>query len=89
MDGLTEGCMVHFVMPNGVHRPAVIVQVWDPQLGTSNLQVFTDGGNDRREISGGESTAFNDAVDTGILWRTFIPYNESPEPNTWHWIERA
>lgn len=32
--------MVHFVMPNGQHRPAVVVHVNED--GTPNLQVFTD-----------------------------------------------
>ena len=50
MEGLTEGRMVHFVMPNGAHRPAVIVCVQEHGQGIVNLQVFTDGLNDRREI---------------------------------------
>lgn len=45
MEGLTEGRMVHFVMQNGEHRPAVVVKVWNTD-GTANLQVWTDGAND-------------------------------------------
>lgn len=92
MKGLTEGRIVHFVMPNGEHRPAIVVRVWDIGSvcdGYVNLQVFTDGSNDARPVSGGESTGFNDAVQSGILWRTSICYSESKEPNTWHWIESA
>lgn len=88
MQGLTEGRIVHFVMPDGKHRPAIIVQVWNPE-GTVNLQVFTDGLNDERTVSGEESTAFNDSVKTGILWRTSIVYSEDKEPDTWHWVEPA
>lgn len=59
MEGLTEGRIVHFVMPNGKHRPAIVVQVWRvpysdgpepitkaPESGCSNLQVFSDSTND-------------------------------------------
>jgi len=89
MAGLTPGCIVHFVMPNGEHRPAIVVRVWDPSAGTVNLQVFTDGLNDFREVSGGESDSFTRAVESGVLWRTSIVYREIPEPNSWHWIEPA
>jgi hypothetical protein len=33
MEGLTEGRVVHFVMPDGTHRPAIIVQVWSRETG--------------------------------------------------------
>ena len=80
MEGLTEGRMVHFVMPDGEHRAAVIVRVWRPQTpanpGYSNLTVFTDWGNDG---TGNE---------TGLRRETSICYSEAKEPQTWHWIER-
>lgn len=79
--GLTEGRMVHYVLPDGIrkgeHRPAVIVKVWDYGHGTSNLQVFTDGRND----------GDNDL--NGVEWKTSIMYSEEPKPGTWHFIERA
>lgn len=28
MEGLTEGRIVHYVLPDGQHRPAIIVKVW-------------------------------------------------------------
>lgn len=82
MEGLTEGRMVHFVMPNGDHRPAVIVNAWKgvsvyQQQGKVNLQVFTDFSNDGKEY------------ESGRYWATSIPYSEEPKPNTWHWIEKA
>jgi hypothetical protein len=61
MDGLTEGRIVHYVMPNGEHRPAIVVRVWrvqdykngqvvglphPPENGCCQLHVFTDGTND-------------------------------------------
>lgn len=78
--GLTEGRMVHFVMSDGEHRPAVIVRVW-PVSGVCdgyvNLQVFTDGTNDGQENA------------AGIAWKTSICYDENKGVGTWHWIEYA
>lgn len=82
MEGLTPGRIVHFVMPNGAHRPAMVVEVWGPS-GCSNLQVFLDGLNDKRA---------NPSVysDTGLYWATSInPDEENKQPHSWHWIERA
>lgn len=85
MDGLTEGRMVHYVLPHGrsqgEHRPAIVVKLcppeWNYHEGTVQLQVFTDGTND------GEQYA------SGMCWATSVQYSESKEPGTWHWIERA
>lgn len=81
IEGLTEGRMVHYVLPDGIrageHRPAVIVKVWDHGQGTSNLQVFTDGRND------GHSDM------DGLTWVTSVVYSEDKTPGTWHFIERA
>ena len=73
MDGLTEGRIVHYVMPNGVHRPAVVVHVWDREKGTANLTVFTDPALD------GENLRYSVQVE----------YANRPTPNTWHWVEKA
>src|SRR4051812_37918792 len=86
MDGLTEGRMVHYVLPDGPsagqHRPAVVVHVWRdiPDYvadGRVQLQVFTDGTNDGGDYAG------------GLVWRTSVKYSEEKEPGTWHWIEKA
>lgn len=79
MDGLTEGRIVHFVMPNGDHRPAIIVRVWNKATGYVNLQVFTDGSNDFPFVTDGQS----------VQWETSIEFSEEPKPRTWHWIEKA
>jgi hypothetical protein len=86
MDGLTEGRMVHYVMLNGKHRPAIICKVWRfsdstgpepilkaPENGMSNMMVFPDPADD-----GG-----------GPQYSTSVIYSEIPNPNTWHWIEKA
>lgn len=75
MDGLIEGRMVHYVMPNGEHRPAVVTRVWSE--GCCNLTVFPDLTNDGQ------------AYATGLKWATSVGFSEEKSPNTWHWIERA
>ena len=91
MDGLTEGRMVHYVMANGEHRPAIVVRNWEKQLscpceGYVNLQVFTDGSNDLDAMS---NDAESEDVKRGICWITSVCYNENGIPHTWHWIEKA
>jgi hypothetical protein len=85
MEGLTEGRIVHFVLPDGPstgeHRPAIVVRVWrqyqQQYPGYSNLLVFTDGTNDGDPYAG------------GLYWATSVSYSEEPTPRSWHWIERA
>lgn len=76
MEGLTEGRIVHYVLSNGERRPAIVVKVWSPSMGTANLCVFMDGHNDSKD---GAMTR----------WVTSAMYSEDPKPDTWHWIERA
>lgn len=79
MEGLTEGRMVHYVLPEGKsqaeHRPAIVVKVWSKETGTANLTVFPDWQNDGKT--------------EGIFWATSVPYSEEPLGGTWHWIEKA
>jgi len=93
MDGLTEGRIVHYVMPNGEDRPAIVVRVWKVSgncEGYINLQVFTDGSNDLNEFNiKFFGHGLEDDISNGILWRTSICYDDSRTPNTWHWIEKA
>jgi hypothetical protein len=79
MKGLTEGRMVHYVLSNGEHRPAVIVKVWDQETGMVNLQVILDGTNDRAVIDTSKPMA----------WETSRLFSAEPKPLTWHWIEQA
>lgn len=97
MEGLTAGRIVHYVMPDGNHRPAIVVQVWDHDAngpGLMNCQVLTDGTNDV-PWGAAEVKAWKDMnIDPedchrGLLWRTSISYSEEPKPHTWHWIEKA
>jgi len=94
-NGLIEGRIVHYVMPNGEHRPAIITKVWDTQHinGCSNLTVFSDWSNDagwnqttRKAL---EEAGIDPAkVADGKFWATSRTYSEKLEPGTWHWIER-
>ncbi len=81
------GRIVHYVLggpadaetvnPNstGEHRPAIIVRVRDER--TVQLQVFTDGHNDRANHP------------EGLMWRTSVHEDEDTKaPGTWHWPER-
>jgi hypothetical protein len=84
MEGLIEGRIVHFVLNNGEHRPAILVKVWESlrSEGTVNMIVFLDGINETGIIRGHLDTTFT-------AWRTSVHYSEGQEPGTWHWIERA
>lgn len=91
MDGLTEGRIVHFVLPNGEHRPAMVVKVWNKETGYVNLQVFTDGPNDLPAYEGSNwSDDMRKAVRSGVMWATSIfPDETSKRGGSWHWIEKA
>lgn len=91
MEGLIEGRIVHYVLPNGnstgEHRPAIIVKVWPSMVesGTVNLLVFTDCNNDVDPRN--PQTA---SYGSGVVWATSVHYEETgKERRTWHWIERA
>jgi hypothetical protein len=79
MKGLTEGRIVHYVMPDGEHRAAIVVKVWDHEgeTGCANLQIFTDGTNDL-------------TYGPNLWWKTSVlADNADKKIGTWHWIEPA
>lgn len=87
MDGLVEGRIVHYVMPDGKHTPAIVVKVWDHTgpNGTSNLQVFTDGSNALPYTPEEKAQFANfgmdlDAVKHGHIWKTSISFSKSRSP---------
>ncbi len=88
MEGFTIGRIVHFVMPNGLHRPAIIVEAWPDGTsceGYANLQVFTDGHND---ITGVQELESKVAIEDGIWWQASVCFdNQEKKPRTWHWPE--
>jgi hypothetical protein len=95
MKDLVEGRIVHYVLPNGEHRPGIVVRVWpgefphntEDQTGV-NLQVFLDGTNDNKIYNGLSFPAKEDQL-KGNMWRTSVSYSSVPTPGTWHWIEKA
>lgn len=88
MKGLGIGRVVHFVMSNGCHRPAIVVEVWDKDKGIVNLQVFTDGTNDFIGLDIEHySESYCKAIETGLIWRTSVLYNPEYSPGSWHWPE--
>jgi hypothetical protein len=81
--GLAEGRIVHFVLEDGSHRPAVVVRNWHEASGSCNLQVFLDGLNDK---ASGPSAS---ECEGGIAWRTSVYCAAEPKPGTWHWTEKT
>lgn len=80
MDGVIEGRIVHYVMPDGIaHRPAILTQYWPNSNGMSNMTVFTDILNDSR---------YGAEYGSGLVGKGSIHYSETKEVNTWHWPER-
>ncbi len=79
----SEGRTVHFVLPNGEHRPAVITKAWNEQ-GMVNLVVFkgqkTDHVGVQGLVCGGDPNSPTFLV--GSIW-------PGQGPGTWHWPERV
>ena len=76
----TIGRIVHFVLPNGEHRPAIIVRVWTEEFPNNpvehtglNLQIFLDGTNDNEAYRGMELPAKIDLLH-GTMWYTSAQY---------------
>lgn len=89
MQGLTEGRIVHFVLPASrcfknelQHRPAIVVNAWgngrdaSEEASAANLVVFVDGSNDV------------DPAEPFVMWKTSALYDAGGAPGTWHWPER-
>lgn len=82
---LNEGMIVHYVLPDGGQRPAIVVRVWrvqgKPQAnGLCQLMQFTDGTNDQ---------ASHSEPMVPVRWRTSVAYDPSGKPGTWHWMHQV
>lgn len=87
MDGLTEGRIVHFVMPDNRHRPAIIVNAHPTaDEGLVNLHIFVDGPQELRPGYDVEPVPVANGCDT---WMASIAFSSEFVPGTWHWIEKA
>jgi hypothetical protein len=99
MEGLRVGSDVLYVLDSGRCkgdiRPAKVVRIFEAgyHYGMVNMQVFTDGMNDDFPAivagmqSNGEAVSLH--MTTNTIWRTSVHYDESKEPGTWHWPEKA
>ncbi len=90
MDALTEGRIVHYVMPSGEHRPAIVVRNWHPDNddGYVNLLVFTDGFNDSNNLPESLEPE-KENIKRGTFWAPSVFYDADKRTSTWHWIEKA
>jgi hypothetical protein len=74
MQGLTEGRIVHFVLPGtDKHRAAIVVNVQDKEKAVCDLFVFSMPQDEHG----------------GFFMFEGAAYDESKNPKTWHWIEPA
>ncbi len=90
-EGLIEGRVVHYVLQNGTHRPAIVVKVWWvggvgeihrlPENGMSNMQVFMDHDED--------DAGYDTRPYPLTRMKTSVVFDEAGAPGTWHWIERV
>jgi len=78
MKGLGLGRIVHYVMPNGEHRAAIVTKVSDKEAGIVCLHVFVMFAE---AVQGWQSTSPN--AGNAIS----VDYSETPETDTWHWPE--
>lgn len=77
--GLAIGRIVHYTMPSGAIRPALIVHVWNEQ-GSVNLQVFTDSD---------QQGTVNDRLPCP-WYQTSVSYSNDPLAiGTWRMAERV
>ena len=92
MEKATVGRIVHYVLANGEHRPAIVVEDWTKGQDI-NLQVFLDGNNDAsaERHDGSAGAIFEHECIAGIAWRTSVRYADAKKktPGTWHWPEIA
>ncbi len=87
MDSITVGRIVHFVLMNGEHRPAIVVNAW-PNLEAANITVFADGPNDATKfpLTAQASTPGNAPP---LYWVPSVTHDEDEKhAGTWHWPER-
>lgn len=96
----TIGRIVHFVLANGQHRAATVVNAWDTlgDQGRANLTVHLDQSNDVQtsQAGDGQYVAKFDLIPEGAGCRAngtlAVGSAEQDEdtkaPGTWHWPER-
>jgi hypothetical protein len=90
---ISIGRIVHYVLPNGKHRPAIIVETWGNETTTEHiavqLQVFIDGTNDLIGNTGAYGEISQEEAKAGVAWRTSVEYASESRACSWHWPERT
>ena len=91
MEKATVGRIVHYVLANGEHRPAIVVS--ETKSNIVNIQVFLDGSNDlSAELHDNTLGAiFEHERVYGNAWRLSVHYANAKKKvtGTWHWPERT
>jgi hypothetical protein len=76
MEGLVEGRIVHYVMSNGSHRPAIVVNVLNKEAGSVELHVFL--------------SKWDYPYEEAKVMMAYASYSDSAVTlGSWHWIEKA
>lgn len=79
------GRIVHYILPTGQQRAAVIVRIFDPvptEKSVVNLQVLFDGSNDSHLSRGSKKNP-------APSWRTSVHQDPTAtKADTWHEPER-
>lgn len=91
----TPGRIVHYRLPNGDYRPAIVVNVFgnqpEDQPQHVQLQVFLDGSNDRiaeaNKSGEGAPAITEEEAARGLAWRTSVTEGEGV--GQWTWPPRA
>jgi len=79
----SPGRMVHYVLKNGEHRPALVLRTWSATC--VQLAVFLDGANDNGQVPY-ETYYFQNGNLT--VWKTSVMQDEETKAQaTWHWPE--
>jgi hypothetical protein len=81
------GRIVHVVMPNGDHRPAIVTNVFGNLV---NAHVFLDLANDRHNenVANLRNNCGADVEGTAACLYSISPDEDLKAPRTWHWPER-
>lgn len=74
MEGLTEGRLVHYVAYNSTHLAALVIRALGDK---ANLVTFSDMPN------------VNGDTNFSLGFMQNVPYSDTKEPGTFHWIERV
>ncbi|TDE87369.1 hypothetical protein [Deinococcus sp. S9] len=97
MTQVSIGRIVHYVLANGEHRAALVLNA-NPEISTPTLRVYLDPFNDfnpgdminTRIIPAGPFNVRTSPAFPGGLFAWGVPQDEDgKKPGSWHWPERV